>query len=45
MKGRGGWIWNTEGRGGWEKEEKEREAHETRLGNGNLHAEWKGEKE
>jgi hypothetical protein len=33
------------GRGGWEKEEKEGEAHRMRLGHKHLHAEWKGEKE
>jgi hypothetical protein len=45
MEGRGGRIWSTGGRGGWEKEEKEGEAHGRRLGHGHLHAEWKGEKE
>jgi hypothetical protein len=47
MKGRGGQFWSTEarGRGGWEKEEKEGEAHGRRLGHGHLHTEWKGEKE
>jgi hypothetical protein len=41
----GAQIWSTEGRGGWEKEEKEGEAHGRRLGHDHLHTEWKGEKE
>jgi hypothetical protein len=34
-----------EGRGGWEKEEKEGEVHGRRLGHTYLHAEWKGEED
>jgi hypothetical protein len=37
-----------EGRGGWEKEEKEEkegEVHRRRLGHGHLHTKCKGEKE
>jgi hypothetical protein len=41
----GAWIWSKEGRGGWEKEEKEGEVHGRRLGHENLHAEWKEENE